>query len=1142
MLWSTADAQEDLILRTGATSQVWTYSREMSGIALTELWTNGTEREQCLGIFPGRPGQLGKTETGTIIYQSIPLLLPAPGDILHKGHTISLAPSRYWELKSPERDVLMIDDLDMESIIWTTEKAIKGSKPTIPAIGENALPNLTSGFNAVRLAQLSLSRWEFKQASDYYKQAARHFEILARQSAKNGLSESPMQDYVQAFQTAAQEIRKNGSRWVCRDHLTAISRLLTAYRRDHRGKMPDQLSTLQTWAVAESRTDPEAIGRLFRAPVDRDNTRPISYFYRPDAAAGEAVVISYFYPGRLVELVRHNENYRIQDRLIGQTQVDSLVEIGKTLLSQNDALAVPILNVLTRVAPELELGHCLLGYAYLDVRDYDRARNAFERAIDLNHRLSEAYNGLGLVFQNRPKGMYSAIRYFRKAVQWPPDERLSQLYNIHRDARFNMAQTRYKLKEYDTKRDLDHVIALDPTYAPTYKLLGKWWEEQEENYEQAAMAYARYITLSPEDPEGRELLSRAYLRSKDFDHIVRLLENHIRKHPKEITSLPILAQACLEMKRPNWAQTYFSRYVAHLDPQHRALYEDIQFLASVEELEEYNSLATDATRASFLRQFWALKDPNLITTINERKLEHYRRVWYALTNFSEGKKPFDRRGEVYIRFGEPDYRSRSNMLNLQQSLSVQRVKERVAQTLFGGEAAQQTYFGPVYPVRGLQTRLSGTTPIRMQREDASMQRAIEQSQEREQQRLESGDEEQRTVRSAQATGDDQTGEDISTYERLANTVVNAGNMGSEFFNLQPDFNAVSVPEDASMVRWETWVYTDVNGGIEITFTDEAMTGSFDYAPAPLDPNIPIRTLALLNRYNPRRVTEFAARVTPDYYVTPENTRPLEFYYDLADFQSLGNGVSALEVYTGIPRTLGRYFAQNNTTDLVVERTVSLLNEQTGDVYRRTGDVRYRNHGDQTGIQGAFVPDVVRLDAPPGYYKLEVHLLDRLSGRQGRYRQMIELEKYQTRSMKVSDLELAWRVAEGGPQDKFRKGELHVIPMPTRTYPKGQSIFVYYEIYNLKRDEFGQTKYQVEYTIAPKGKGVGGAVSRLVKTLGGKREKVLMGYEQVGTMDLETVYTELELGDREAGRYALEVVITDLNSEQTASKNALFVVQ
>ena len=355
-LWSTAGAQEDLILRTGATGQVWTYYREMSGIALTELWTDGTEREQCLGIFPGRPGQLGRTETGTIIYQSIPLALPAPGDILHRGHTISLAPSRYWELTTPGRDILIIDDPDMESIIWTTEKAIKGFKPAAPAIGKNALPDLTSGFNAVRLAQLSLSRWEFKQASAYYKQAARHFETLARQSAKNGLSESPMQDYVHAFQTAAQEIRKNGSRWVCRDHLTAIARLLTAYRRDHRGKMPDQLSALQKWATAESRADPEAIARLFRAPIDRDKTRPISYFYRPDAATGEAIVISYYYPGRLVELVRETENYRVQDRPIAQAQIDSLLTMGKTLLSQSDTLAVPILTALTHVAPELGTG------------------------------------------------------------------------------------------------------------------------------------------------------------------------------------------------------------------------------------------------------------------------------------------------------------------------------------------------------------------------------------------------------------------------------------------------------------------------------------------------------------------------------------------------------------------------------------------------------------------------------------------------------------------------------------------------------------------------------------------------------------------------------------------------------------------
>ena len=60
-IWSSARA------RTG---RVWTFSRQTNGVALTELWRDEAGREQCLGIFPGRSGRLGKTETGRIVYQS----------------------------------------------------------------------------------------------------------------------------------------------------------------------------------------------------------------------------------------------------------------------------------------------------------------------------------------------------------------------------------------------------------------------------------------------------------------------------------------------------------------------------------------------------------------------------------------------------------------------------------------------------------------------------------------------------------------------------------------------------------------------------------------------------------------------------------------------------------------------------------------------------------------------------------------------------------------------------------------------------------------------------------------------------------------------------------------------------------------
>ena len=75
---------------------------------------------------------------------------------------------------------------------------------------------------------------------------------------------------------------------------------------------------------------------------------------------------------------------------------------------------------------------------------------------------------------------------------------------------------------------------------------------------------------------------------------------------------------------------------------------------------------------------------------------------YALTEFSKSKKPWDARGDVYVRFGEPDHRSRSDDPNFKQSLKVQRVKERLAIDIYKGDVRAHTFVGPVYPVRSLK--------------------------------------------------------------------------------------------------------------------------------------------------------------------------------------------------------------------------------------------------------------------------------------------------------------------------------------------------------------------------------------------------------------------------------------------------------
>ena len=350
--------------------------------------------------------------------------------------------------------------------------------------------------------------------------------------------------------------------------------------------------------------------------------------------------------------------------------------------------------------------------------------------------------------------------------------------------------------------------------------------------------------------------------------------------------------------------------------------------------------------------------------------------------------------------------------------------------------------------------------------------------------------------------------------------------------------------DESMVPWESWVYVydGAGGGMEVTFTDERLTGKFDFAPAPVDVDVDIRKLAMFNRFSPKNVSMRAAARMPNYYQPPENEDPLEFSYDLADFRGRGEAVSALEVYVGIPQGTAQYLEAEDVTAFEVERTVGVLNLKTGLVYRVKEDIRFRRRGDMVQQPGAFIPDVVRLDVPQGDYRMEVKARDRRTGKRGRYRQTIQVEAYPETGLRMSDLELAWRISETSLDNKFSKGELHVVPMPTRTYGKGHSIYVYYEIYNLARDTFGRTRYRIAYTVGKKGKSDLSNIARLVRMRGNRQMEVEVASEQVGTDQTEVEYVALQLGQQNVGRQVLQVAVTDLNSGETVTKDAGFVVR
>ncbi len=89
----------------------------------------------------------------------------------------------------------------------------------------------------------------------------------------------------------------------------------------------------------------------------------------------------------------------------------------------------------------------------------------------------------------------------------------------------------------------------------------------------------------------------------------------------------------------------------------RLVYYSLRPIASREQLRAFFALGRER-REDWLRRFWRELDPTPTTEYNERKAEHERRVSYALEHFSTRfwGRPWDERGDAYVKFGEPDDR------------------------------------------------------------------------------------------------------------------------------------------------------------------------------------------------------------------------------------------------------------------------------------------------------------------------------------------------------------------------------------------------------------------------------------------------------------------------------------------------------
>ena len=706
-----------------------------------------------------------------------------------------------------------------------------------------------------------------------------------------------------------------------------------------------------------------------------------------------------------------------------------------------------------RINPDDAVAMGALGYLCLELDEIDEARKLFTKAVQKNRRFVEARNGRALAYMRMHHQKARALKLFRETVAMDRTY-VGALYAMGMCHIAMMGHDRVGLDEY-----FGRIVEADPNHPDAYYKLGAF-NEALRRMDRAAEMYSRQLAVNPSHRKASERLAQVSMMLKGASEQALTHEELERLSGQDpSTYLPLLAESFIDRDDYERAGDCFSRYIAALPAEESAHYSDLSLLADPKTVEEIDTAYPREERRRLIRQFWVLADPTPTTPLNERKVEHHRRVYHARKTFADGIDRlsllgWDKRGDVYIRFGAPDHQSWSDFLVFETKPAVAKVKKRI------NHLAHDALL-EILPPRHLH--------------GASV-----------------------TIGGGRQVSSDVRG--IPTFPLPRRTTIMSDGVETGY-------------------EWESWIYGNVGGGIEVTFIDEIGKGFYAFAQTP--PGSPNRLL--WQSLAPETVVGRIVNKQPSTYSHDHGGDPIGLFAAFAAFRG-DDGKSDFEVYLGVPTS----DASGGGGEAILEREVTVYDRNWNVVHREAKTLRETVEPDR---QDGLVVDQLNVALRPGEYLVAAQVRQPSTGGIQIHKSPVTVTDYTgAQTVALSDLELAGRVSPAQGASKFRKGSWEVVPLPTQSLSADTPVNLYFEIYGLTRDDFGKTNYQVDYEVETQAGGLS-IVSTLGRLIGQGPDdlKSRVSYEHTGDTGDEKMNVSLSLPEASGPAARITVRVTDLGA-------------
>ena len=361
----------------------------------------------------------------------------------------------------------------------------------------------------------------------------------------------------------------------------------------------------------------------------------------------------------------HDASQPFQDRLnrrphgIGENCVKRIVMNRNRFISRLLVAAVALVSLQScslfkRDPAKLEAS----ADAALARGDTARAIKLLDGVVHSGRAAPQRYVQMGILYRSAGTitGRLQSQKVLELGLQQYPD---------HAGLWLELGKTYYAQTFYgDAARCFHKVLRLAPDNCEARLYLGldwfrkwKYMQTYKEYLGKAVPYFQNVVQCDPDNPTGFYKLAFVNFARGDTLSAIAASEKCMAAHP-DFTEAYFL-RGTIAFRRLDYVfcDSLFATALGLLDEDERNGYQDIRAILTDEEAYDYR-FAPDERRKRIERVFWAERDPDLTTPLNERYLEHVQRMYLA-DAFYDSYTPRLRgweteRGKAVIKFGMPD--------------------------------------------------------------------------------------------------------------------------------------------------------------------------------------------------------------------------------------------------------------------------------------------------------------------------------------------------------------------------------------------------------------------------------------------------------------------------------------------------------